>query len=319
MMPFMTVRYIGSGPYCYANSLAMVLGPAAPSPAVIEVLTGSPFGAELTGGMRPFFHPPGWDPGIGLDTAIELLGWTCVRTSAGSEAEAAALLRDARMDRPLLAGPLEFGLLLYQPGSGTAIGSDHYVVVTGTENDMVRLHDPHGHPYATLPAADFIAAWRAVPAAESVSYTAAPFTAWAGFRRVHDTGEAAALRRALPMAARWLAGDMERPAPPGSLGGAAALERLAGIAEAGLEPWQHDHLAYFAIRAGARRLTDAAACLELVGQDKAAAIADEQAQVIGALQHPLMTGDRAGVARLLRKLAPMYEQLRASLPGPRPA
>ena len=128
----MTERYIGSGPYCYANSLAMVLGRAAPSVAVIEVLTGSPFGVELTAGMRPFFHPPGWDPVIGLDTAIELLGWSCVRTSAGSEDAAAALLRAARADSPLLAGPLEFGLLLYQPGSGTVIGSDHYVVVTGT-------------------------------------------------------------------------------------------------------------------------------------------------------------------------------------------
>lgn len=315
MMLGMTVRYIGSGPYCYANSLAMMLGPATPSPAVIEVLTGSPFGAQLTAGMRPFFNPPGWDPAIGLDAAIELLGWTCVRASAGSEAEAAALLREARADRPLLAGPLEFGLLLYQPGSGTAIGSDHYVVVTGTENDMVRLHDPHGHPYATLPITDFITAWRAVPAAESISYIAEPFTAWTGFRRVQDTGEATALRQALPMAARWLAEDAERPAPPGSLGGAAALERLSDIAEAGLERWQHDHLAYFAIRVGARRLADAAACLESIGQDKAAAIADEQAHVIGALQHPVMTGDRADVARLLRKLAPMYEQLRASLPG----
>ena len=35
-----TVRFIGSGPYCYANSLAMMLGSAAPEPAVIEVLTG---------------------------------------------------------------------------------------------------------------------------------------------------------------------------------------------------------------------------------------------------------------------------------------
>lgn len=311
----MTVRYIGSGPYCYANSLAMVLGPAAPSPAVIEVLTGSPFGAELIGGTTPLFNPLGWDPGIGLDAAIELLGWTCRRTSAGSEAAAAALLREARADRPLLAGPLEFGLLLYQPGSGTAIGSDHYVVVTGTENDMVRLHDPHGHPYATLPATDFIAAWQAVPAAESIGYSAEPFTAWTGFRRVHDSGEAAALRRALPAAARWLAGDMERPVPPGSLGGAAALERLAEIAEAGLEPWQHDHLAWFAIRVGARRLADAAACLEFAGQDKAAAIAGEQARVIGALQHPLVAGDRTGLARLLRELAPMYAQLQASLPG----
>jgi hypothetical protein len=115
---------------------------------------------------------------------------------------------------------------------------------------MVRLHDPHGHPYATLPAVDFIAAWRAVPAAESIGYAAEPFTAWTGFRRVRDTGAAAALRRALPVAARWLGGETKRPVPPGSLGGAAALER-----------------------------------------------------------------DRARVARLLRELAPMYAQLRASLSG----
>ncbi len=76
-MSGMTVRYIGSGPYCYANSLAMMLGSAAPEPAVIEVLTGSPFGAELIGGITPFFDPLGWDPGIGLDAAIALLGWTC--------------------------------------------------------------------------------------------------------------------------------------------------------------------------------------------------------------------------------------------------
>jgi hypothetical protein len=49
--------YIGSGPYCYANSLAMMLGPAAPPPSVIEVLTGSPFGIELIAGRLPFFDP----------------------------------------------------------------------------------------------------------------------------------------------------------------------------------------------------------------------------------------------------------------------
>lgn len=42
--------YIGSGPYCYANALAMLLGPAGPAPAVIEVLTGSPFGIQLLAG-----------------------------------------------------------------------------------------------------------------------------------------------------------------------------------------------------------------------------------------------------------------------------
>src|SRR5437763_148774 len=108
----------------------------------------------------PFFSPPGWDPGIGLDTAIGLLGWTCRHGAGGSGTEAAARLGEASESRPLLAGPLEFGLLLHHPDSGTAIGSDHYVVVTGVEDGIVCFHDPHGHPYATLPADDFIAAWR---------------------------------------------------------------------------------------------------------------------------------------------------------------
>jgi hypothetical protein len=315
-MSRMTVRYIGSGPYCYANSLAMMLGAAAPEPTVIEVLTGSPFGACLLGGVTPFFDPLGWDPGIGLDAAIDLLGWTCRRSAAGSDSDAAARLREASAGHPLLVGPVEFGLLLHHPGSGTAIGSDHYMVVTGVENDgvekdIVRFHDPHGHPYATLPIDDFIAAWRA----DSIGYATEPFTARAGFQRVRGVDAATALRQGLPMAARWLAGDMDLPVPPGSLGGAAAIERLAELAETGLEPWQHGHLSYFAIRVGAHRLADAATCLASIGETKACDIADDQARLVGALQHPLVADDRTTVAGLLRRLAPTYEQLLASLPA----
>ncbi len=307
----MTVRYVGSGPYCYANSLAMMLGAAAPEPAVIEVLTGSPFGAALVGGTTPFFDPLGWDPNLGLDAAIDLLGWACQRSVGGSDADAAARLGRASASHPLLVGPVEFGLLLHHPGSGTAIGSDHYLVVTGVEDDIVHFHDPHGHPYATLPIDDLIAAWRA----ESVGYPTEPFAARADFRRVRDVDSATALRQALPTAARWLAGDADLTVPPGSLGGAAAIERLAELVESGLEPWQHGHLGHFAIRVGARRLADAATCLALVGADKAADIADEQARFVGGLQHPLVTNDRATVTRLLRQLAPTYERLRVSLPS----
>jgi hypothetical protein len=55
----MRLSYIGSGPYCYSNSLAMVLGAGAPSPSAIEVLTGSPFGFHLGDGLA-WFDPLGW-------------------------------------------------------------------------------------------------------------------------------------------------------------------------------------------------------------------------------------------------------------------
>ncbi|MDX6311267.1 MAG: hypothetical protein QOF44_731 [Streptomyces sp.] len=129
----MTLPYTGSGPYCYANSLAMVLGEHAPPTGVIECLTGSPFGFELLAGTLPFFDPYGWDPELGLDAAIGSLGWTCERTDGGSPEEAMARLRKACADGPVLTGPLEMGLLTHQPGMNAAIGADHYVVVLAVE------------------------------------------------------------------------------------------------------------------------------------------------------------------------------------------
>ena len=70
------VPYVGNGPYCYANSFAMVMGEHAPSTAVIEVTTGGPFGMQIVGGTMPFFDAYGWDPEQGFDAALEAVGWT---------------------------------------------------------------------------------------------------------------------------------------------------------------------------------------------------------------------------------------------------
>ena len=50
----------------------MMLGAGAPSVAVVETLTGSPFGFQLLAGKLPLFDPLGWNPDLGLDQAIEL-------------------------------------------------------------------------------------------------------------------------------------------------------------------------------------------------------------------------------------------------------
>lgn len=301
--------YTGSGPYCYANSLAMMLGPAAPSPSVIEVLTGSPFGIELLAGRLPLFDPYGWDPDRGLDDAIALLGWTCQRQGAGDDEQALAMLQDAVKAGPVLAGPTEIGLLRHQPDMTGPVGSDHFVCVLDADDTLIRFHDPHGFPYATLPAEDFLAAWRA----DTIAYKAAPYTMRSDFRRVRDVTPEAALRAALPGAVAWLHGRDDLAVPPGTIGGPAAARQLARLVAGGLDVGVRGHLVYFAIKVGARRLTDAATALTGIGHDQAAAVATRQARLVGSLQYDIVTGASESAVETLRQLAPTYDELAAAL------
>jgi hypothetical protein len=205
----MTARYIGSGPYCYANCVAMALADGT-DPGLLEVLTGSPFGLELLGGRRPLFNPLGWDPQIGIDAALDLLGWSCQRGDGGDADAALTRLRHAAGCGPVLAGPVEMGL-------------------------------------------------------------------------------------------------------PGSLGTGQAALALARLARAGLADDQREELAWFAVRAGARRLADAEHWLGQIGLHHAAMIAGAQARLVGGLQYPLVTGDDAAIAAMMRDLAPTYRQLRDAL------
>jgi DNA-binding transcriptional MerR regulator len=302
--------YIGSGPYCYANSLAMVLGLGPSSPSVIEVLTGSPFGIEVIAGQMPLFDPYGWDPDRGIDDAIALLGWTCQRQGADDDEQAIGMLRDALKGGPVLVGPVEMGLFRHQPEMpGGPIGADHFVRVLEADDKLIRFHDPQGFPYATLPAPEFLAAWRA----DSIPYKTTSYTMRSDFQRVRDVTPEAALRAALPGAVAWLRGRDDLDVPPGTIGGAAAALRIADMVAAGLDDSVHGHLAYFAIKVGTRRLADAADALAGLGQDRAAAIATRQAQLVGSLQYDIVTKANESAAATLRQLAPTYEELAAAL------
>jgi hypothetical protein len=314
----MTV-YIGNGPYCYANSLAMVLGNAAPSPSRIEVLTGSPFGFVLLAGSLPLPSPYGWDPEIGLDEALRLLGWTCRRAGAAEAtgdperdgAAALASLQAALAGGPVLVGPLEYGLLRHHPemSDGHPIGSDHFVMVLDADEEFVRFHDPAGVAYATLPTPYFLAAWRS----ETVGYPHAPYTLRHDFRRRESIDVDAALRSAIPGWVSWLRGRDGVTAPPGSLPGAEGIRRLAAMVHDGLPAGVHNHLVFFAIRAGARRQADAALALADLGCDRAATIATRQARLIGSLQYDLVMGRTEPALRTLGELAPTYDELAEAL------
>jgi hypothetical protein len=286
----------------------MMLGDHAPSPSVIEVLTGSPFGFQLLGGRLPLFDPYGWDPDQGLDAATELLGWTCRREGAEDEMQAFGKLRDAG---PAIVGPVEMGLLLNHPGFTQPIGADHFLLVLEVGDDQVRYHDPHGFPYATLPVGAFLAAWRA----ETIGYRATAYTIRSDFQRVGHVRDEEALRACLLRAAAWLTPREGVDVPPGTLGGRPATDRLADMILAGLEPAIHGHLVHFAIRLGARRLTDAATALAGIGLDEAAYLADQQARLVGSLQYELVAGSAERAAETVRTLGPTYADLAARLRG----
>ncbi|WP_327633816.1 hypothetical protein OHB24_27925 [Kribbella sp. NBC_00482] len=299
------LSYIGSGPYCYSNSLAMVLGDQAPSPAVIEVLTGSPFGVQLLSGRLPLFDPYGWDGEIGLDAAIDLLGWTCTSAGASSPEEALDRLRTAVQDGPVLVGPLEMGLLLYHPGAGDPIEADHYLVVQAMDSDRVLLHDPQGFPYATLPLDAFLASWRA----ESISYKRYGYSMRSGFQQVRDVSVEDALQASVPAAKAWVSLRGDVVVSPGTVGNEEALERFAELLEQGLDPGIHGLMAHFAVRVGARRLVDAATAMGRIGLRDASAILDSQARLVGSLQYELTAGSVSAAAAIVRKLQPTYSEL----------
>jgi hypothetical protein len=300
--------YIGSGPYCYANSFAMMFGDKAAPTSVIEFATGSPFGMQLINGTLPFFDPYGWTPEAGFDAALAALGWTSETVRSRSAEEAVAALEEALIKSgPVWVGPVELGHLRHQPGMKGPIGADHYLVVLALEGDHVLMHDPQGYPYATIPLSHFMEAWKA----ETLDY-GSPFTMRTAFRQVETVPDEEVIRRSLPHAAGWLSMAGDHDVPPGTLGNAQAAARLAELVEAGGDPELRGHLIHFAVRVGARRAADAATCLARIGEDKPAEIMDRQARLIGSLQYPLVVGDHAKAADQLRMLAPTYEELQAA-------
>jgi hypothetical protein len=302
------LAYVGNGPYCYANSFAMLLGEQSPSTAVIEVATGGPFGMQLIGGTLMFFDAYGWNPELGFGPALDAIGWTSAVSQGGDPADALARLAAAAVRGPVWAGPVEMGHFRHQPEMSGPIGADHYVVVLDVNDSRVLLHDPQGYPYAEVPVDEFLTAWRA----ETISY-GAPYTMRTDFAKVADVKDADAIRSVIPAAVDWLSVRTDLPMPPGSLGNAAAAAEVASRIEAGAGDGLREHLIYFAIRVGARRLSDTADCLLLAGYEDAAAVAARQARLVGSLQHPMVTGDFASAAAALRDLAPTYDELRAAL------
>jgi hypothetical protein len=112
--------YVGSGDYCFANSLHMsLLGSGAPTESLpstgfLECLTTLLFGYTYLKEAELFFFS-GPNPDLGLTRALATLGWECQLERGGGEGEALARLRAAVQHGPVLIGPLNMGYLTTIP------------------------------------------------------------------------------------------------------------------------------------------------------------------------------------------------------------
>lgn len=291
----MTLTYLGNSPYCMANSLSVLFGTDGPGPAALEIAGGSPFGLAIHGEDYIYFSSPIWRPEFGLNNAMELAGWECDRIH-GSAEKSVAKLREATWDKPVLAGPVEMGLLPYVPGLGHAVGADHNIVVIGVEGDVVRAHDVIGWPFVTVPIDALLKTWQG----NTFAYLADAYAVRFNFRRVREVDRDTILRRAMHTAVEMLS------AP----GIAETAERAADLVGGELTSMQYKYLVEFTVQGGARRLADAGALYSELGVRPAADILNRQALLVGSLQLDLMTHEYAKAAATFRALGPTYAELR---------
>ena len=295
--------YIGSGPYCYANSFAMMFGEHALH-GRHRIRHGQSVRHADARGALPLFDPHGWNPDAGFDGALAALGWRSDRSCGGSAGEALERLHDALAHGPAWIGPVEMGYFRHQPGMTGPIQADHYVVALAIEDGCVLMHDPQGFP---MPRCRWPTSW---PPGRRTPWTTARPTPCARASRAsrrsrnrghprRAAGRALARHGSATARSRRHAGQRRRRRSAGEQ----AARRLRRRAPDASDPFRgpRRRVAPATRRPGPRRLP------------AAAAVAAEQARYIGALQHPLVTRRDASAAQCLRRLAPTYSRLLAAL------
>jgi hypothetical protein len=303
------IPYIGSGDYCFSNSLHMSLlasgAPAERLPSIgfLECLTTMPFGYTYLKEAELFFFS-GPNPDLGLTRAIEMLGWTCRLERGGTEEVALARLRAAVQHAPVLIGPVNMGYLTYNPNHPYLLGADHYIMVLSAEEDQVLVHDPKGFPSAALPVENLLKAWRAE--GMDLVYTDEPYTMRAAFQPREPRSRERMIERTLPFMSANLRQERWKP---GMYGGIPALRMLAHTFRAEVPEQLAVHLFYFALPLGLRHKVDAQVFLREGNQSEAAELIEEQARLLGQAQYAGVQRSWSEAAALLEQVATLEERL----------
>ncbi len=250
------ISYVGNGPYCYANSAAMLLESAGESvePRLIEVLSGVGLGAIWVADSQTLFLSGlASAPDVGLTRSLRLLGFAVVEEA---EPDGDAIPIDALElqlgNGPVLLGPLDMGELPYRPNASGANGADHFVLALHVEDGAVVVHDPAGYPAMPLGVEALDRAWRA----DLIEYRRGTYRRWHSPIRVERLGPKQTAATAIESFSRAYR-ESRAMCEPGTVVGPEAIETLvAAIKSRQLRDPGLEHLRRFALPLGVRRALD---------------------------------------------------------------
>lgn len=251
------MKYVGDGPYCYANATSMLLTSIGEdiSPSQIEVLSGVGLGANKKTGDMFWFDNLGTAPDVGISKALEILGFDCIeRARRTAEPFPLQELSKALDQGPAVLGPLELSHLSYLPFDAPL--ADHFVFAFGIDEEEIHLHDPAGYPHVLLPLNHLKSAWKA----ERIGYRRGHYRYWTAPGRIHHPTEEEIYNQAIGFfrfcykKTELVAQDENRIIGRDAISSFACQIRCGEVSE-----HEISHMVFFLFQLGARRALDFAA------------------------------------------------------------
>ena len=295
--------YFGDVSLCYTNSLAMALDSFGfdVRPERLEALMVMGNGASVVEDdpHHPIVFFDNGMPDASISNCLRMLGFTWEDCFVEEPVADLAEVRD-RLTRmlkkgPVVAGPLDMGLLTYNPNYQGLGGVDHFVCVLGLDGGRVHLHDPAGFPYMSMDFEDFAKAWEA----RAISYRRGSFSMWGGFTRVREPeGEEVYREVSSIMRKRYEAGE------------AGVIRSYAkAIRRNGMSQQQQAIHQYFSFRLAAARNIYAARFLAEHDAERAQ-IKERIASLFGQAHLHNLTEDNLALADTLGRIAELDDRFR---------
>ena len=295
--------YFGDVSLCYTNSLAMALDSFGfdVRPERLEALMVMGNGASVVEDdpHHPIVFFDNGEPDVSISNCLRMLGFAWDDFFVEGPTTDLTEVRDrlARMleKGPVVAGPLDMGLLTYNPNFHGLGGVDHFVCVLGLDGGRVHLHDPAGFPCMSMDFDDFAKAWEA----RTISYRRGSFSMWGGFTRVREPeGEEVYREVSAIMRKRYEAGE------------AGVIRSYAeAIRRNGMSPQQKGIHQYFSFRLAAARSLYAARFLADHDPERAQ-IKERIASLFGQAHLHNLAEDNLALADTLGRIAELDDRFR---------